>query len=58
MFSSRLEKILKSPRLRMWMRRLSTDKILVSKPELKHTSEKVIITLYIYNRNYANHLKK
>jgi hypothetical protein len=32
------------------MRRLSIKRILISKAELKHTNDKVIITIYIYNR--------
>ena len=33
------------------MRRLSTNKILLSRAELKHTSDKVTITLFVYNRH-------
>ena len=43
------------------LRRLSTNSILVSKPELKHTSDKVTITIYLYNRQKTyllNRLKK
>lgn len=40
----------KSLRLRIRFRRLLVSKIFVSKAELKHTSSKVIITLYVYNR--------
>jgi len=36
--------------MRTWMRRLSTDRILVSRAEVKHTGDKVYITLYLYNR--------
>lgn len=38
---------------------LSVDRIHVGKAELKHTSDKVIITLYVYNQqkiNYLNYL--
>ena len=37
-------------RIRMRFRRLSIKKIFVSKAEIKHTSSKVIITIYVYNR--------
>lgn len=37
-------------RIRMRFKRLSIQKIFVSKAEIKHTSYKVIITLYVYNR--------
>ena len=43
------------------MRRLSSTRILISKAELKHTNEKVVITIYVYNRQekyYVNKLKK
>lgn len=39
----------RSKRLRIRMKRLSTNKILVSKAEVKHTNNSIIITLYIYN---------
>lgn len=61
MFSKNLEKSVRTPRVRLWMRRLRTNRILVAKPEFKHTNDKVIITLYVYNRelvNYASKLKK
>jgi hypothetical protein len=41
--------VLKSRRIATRFRRLSLNKIFISKAELKHTSSKVIITLYIYN---------
>ncbi len=31
-------------------KRISTNKIYVSKPELSHTNHKVLITIYVYNR--------
>jgi Mitochondrial ribosomal protein (VAR1) len=43
------------------IRRLSSHKIFISKGEFKHTNNKVIINIYIYNRqkfNYLNSLKK
>ena len=59
--SRKLEKKIRSHRLRIRVRRLSTNRILVSKPELKHTSNKVIITIYVYNRQkkfYINKIKR
>ena len=61
LYSRKLEKKVKSPRMRTWMRRLSTDRILVSRAEVKHTGEKVYITLYLYNRQkiyIINKIKK
>src|ERR1700759_807813 len=40
------------------MRILSSRKIIVSKPELKHTNDKIIINLYIFNRQNNYYLKK
>ena len=60
-YSRKLEKNIKSPRLRMRMRRLSTNRILVSKAEVKHTNDKLLITLYLYNKQkkyYINKIKK
>jgi len=58
LYSRRLEKKIKSPRLRMRFRRLSTNRMLVSKPEVKHTNDKVIITIYVYNRQKIYYLNK
>ena len=61
LYSYKLEKKIKSRRIRNRVRRLSTNRMLVSKPELKHTNDKVIITLYVYNRQniyYLNKIKK
>ena len=39
----------KSKRIPMRFRRLSLKKIFISKTELKHTNEKVVVTLHVYN---------
>jgi len=41
----------KSRHIEVRMKRLSLNKILVSKAKIEHTNNKVIITLYTYNRN-------
>src|SRR5271168_3313353 len=54
-------KLLYSKRILTRFRRLVINKIFMSKAELKHTSSKVIITLYIYNeekRTLLNRLKR
>ena len=54
-------KLLSNKKITMRSRRLSMNKILFSKPELKHTANKVIITLYVYNeekRTLLNKLKR
>jgi len=48
----------KSKNMRIRFRRASVKKIFVSKAELKHTSSKVIITLYVYNKEKEILLKK
>ena len=57
-YSIHLEKKLKIRRLRRWKRRLSGNKIWISKPQLKHFNDKIIINLYIYNRQHTIIFKK
>ena len=52
---------MRTKRLLLRLRRLSLNKIFVSNGEFKHTNNKVIITLYIFNRqkqSYFNKMKK
>ena len=51
-------KILKSKRISTRFRRFIMNKIFVSRAELKHTSSKVIITLYVYNQQRRDLLDK
>jgi Mitochondrial ribosomal protein (VAR1) len=54
-------KLIANKRIITRFRRLATNKIFVSKAELKHTSSKVIITLYVYDeekRILANRIKR
>lgn len=53
MFSSRLEKSVLIKRRGVWKRNLQLKKVLIGKPEFKHTNDKVIITLYVYNRELS-----
>lgn len=57
-YSRKLENKTRSRRLRIRVRRLSTNRILVSRPELKHTNDKVIVTVYVYNRQKKYYLNK
>ena len=41
----------KSSRVQVRFERLSLNRILVSRAEMKHTNNKVIITVYLYNKN-------
>lgn len=58
LYSSTLEKNVRFPHLRRRLRRLSTNRMLISRAELKHTSDKVIITVYVYNRQKTYYIKK
>lgn len=49
-FIPKLKKNTKSRRMRMMIRRRSTKKLFVSKPEIKQTSDKALITVYMYDR--------
>lgn len=57
-YSVRLEKKLKIRRLRLWKRRLTGNKIWISKPQLKHCNDKIIVNLYIYNRQHTLILRR
>lgn len=57
-YSPQYEKKLNLSRSRLRFIRLSTNKIFVSRAELKHVSDKVIITLYIYNQQEKYFLNK
>lgn len=61
LYSSKLERKIKSfgsRRLRMRIRRLSTNRVLVSRPEIKHTNDKAVVTIYVYNRQKLYFLNK
>ena len=45
-----LESLLRKERLRRRFRKISTNRIFISDGEFKHTSDKVNITLYVYNK--------
>ena len=54
----KLEKKLRREIIRRRSVKLSTNKIFLSNGEFKHTNDKVIITLYLYNRQKYNYLYK
>jgi hypothetical protein len=57
-YNLKLEKKLRKERLRRRLRKLSTNKIFISDGEFKHTTDKVAITVYVYNRQKYNYLYK
>jgi len=58
LYNLKLERKIRSSRLLRRLRKLSSNKIYVSNGEFKHTNNKVIITLYLYNRQKFNLDKK
>lgn len=58
LYNSNLESKLRRYKLRIRKRRFSTHKIYVSNGEFKHTHNKVIINLYIYNRQKYNYITR
>lgn len=57
-YNSILESKLRKKRLRHRLRKLSINKVFISDGEFKHTNDKVIITLYLFNRQKYNYLLK
>jgi len=58
LYNYKLERRIRSSRLLLRLRRLSSHKIYVSNGEFKHTNNKVVITLYLFNRQNFNYDKK
>jgi hypothetical protein len=56
LFNKEIEKKMRTKRLLLRLRRLSSNKIYISNGEFKHTNNKVIITLYVFNRQKNNYL--
>lgn len=58
LYSRRLEVKSKFAPIRTRFRRLSVNRMLVSRAELKHTSNKVTVTVYVYNRQNKYYTNK
>ena len=58
LYNLKLERKIRSSRLLGRLRKLSSNKIYVSNGEFKHTNNKIIITLYLFNRQKFNFDKK
>ena len=58
LYNLKLERKIRSNRLLRRLRKLSSSKIYVSNGEFKHTNNKVVITLYLFNRQKFNIDKK
>lgn len=57
-FNKIKDKKTRSKRLRIWKRILSSNRIYFSNGEFKHTNDKVLINLYIHNRQKYNYLSR
>lgn len=60
-FNSNLERNIRTRKLRIRFRKLSLNKIFIGNSEFKHTNNKVVVNLYLFNRerkNYSIVLKK
>lgn len=61
LYNQKIERKIRTERLMLRYRRLSSNKIYISNGEFKHTNNKIIINLYLFNRqkhNYMLALKK
>ena len=61
LYNNRLEKKMNKKRVLLRLKRLSLNKIFVAKGEFKHTNNKLLITLYLFNRQrftYYMNIKK
>ena len=58
LYSRKLEKKINARRSRVRGRRLSINRILISRAELKHTNDKVVVTIYVYNRQVKYYFNK
>ena len=58
LYNFKLERRIRNDRLLRRLKRLSSHRTYVSDGEFKHTSNKVVITLYLLNKQRVNYLKK
>ena len=58
LYNKNLEKTLRTKRLLLRFKRLSSNKIYLSKGEFKHKNNSVLINIYVFNRQIHNYLSK
>lgn len=58
LYNKNIEQKIRKKVLYNKLRKLSSNRIFLSKGEFKHTNNKVIITLYVYNKQKNNYLLK
>lgn len=57
-FNKSLEKKIRTKRLLFRLKRLTSHKIYLSKGEFSHTNNKVLVNLYLFNRQKHNYISK
>lgn len=55
LFSNNIEKVLRTQKFLSKRRRISKNKIFIGNSEFKHTNDKVVISLYLFNRQEKNY---
>jgi len=58
LYNKNIERKIRRKKIYNRQRKLSINRIFLSKGEFKHTNNKVTITLYIYNKQKNNYLLK
>src|SRR6201991_4027369 len=58
LYNNKIESKIRRKKIYNRRRKLSINRIFLSKGEFKHTNNKVIITLYIFNKQKNNYLLK
>lgn len=58
LFNKDIEKKIRTKRLLLRFRKLSSNRIYLSKAEFKHTNNNVLINIYLFNRQKYNYLLK
>lgn len=58
LYNSKFDKKIKSKRLRIRKRKLSANKLLIGKLNLKHTNEKINVIVYTYNRRKIHYIRE
>ena len=56
LYNNKIERKIRTKRLLLRFRRLSSNKIYISNGEFKHTNNKVTINLYLFNRQKYNYM--
>jgi hypothetical protein len=58
LYNNKIENYIRRKKIYNRRRKLSINRIFISKGEFKHTNNKVIVTLYVYNKQKNNYLLK